>query len=77
MSSLTFSVVQTDFSVYNYACSHSSFQEDSQMIEEVQTDKIETLERKYAEAIKRLWEDPGIQECYHRRREYQLSDSAK
>ncbi|XP_039217131.1 guanine nucleotide-binding protein subunit alpha-14-like isoform X1 [Crotalus tigris] len=51
--------------------------EDSQMIEEVQTDKIETLERKYAEALKRLWMDPGIQECYHRRREYQLSDSAK
>ncbi|XP_034266086.1 guanine nucleotide-binding protein subunit alpha-14-like isoform X3 [Pantherophis guttatus] len=51
--------------------------DDSRMIEEVQTDKIESLERKHAEAIKRLWEDPGIQECYHRRREYQLSDSAK
>ncbi|XP_007435175.1 guanine nucleotide-binding protein subunit alpha-14 isoform X1 [Python bivittatus] len=51
--------------------------EDSQMIEEVHIDKIETLERKYVEAIKRLWEDPGIQECYRRRREYQLSDSAK
>uniref|UniRef100_A0A2D4KF63 Guanine nucleotide-binding protein subunit alpha n=1 Tax=Micrurus paraensis TaxID=1970185 RepID=A0A2D4KF63_9SAUR len=51
--------------------------DDSRMIEDVQADKIESLERKYAEAIKRLWEDPGIQECYHRRREYQLSDSAK
>ncbi|XP_013920734.1 PREDICTED: guanine nucleotide-binding protein subunit alpha-14-like [Thamnophis sirtalis] len=51
--------------------------DDSQMIEEVQTDKIVSLERKHAEAIKRLWEDPGIQKCYHRRREYQLSDSAK
>ncbi|XP_026559614.1 guanine nucleotide-binding protein subunit alpha-14-like isoform X1 [Pseudonaja textilis] len=51
--------------------------DDSRMIEDVQADKIESLERKYVEAIKRLWEDPGIQECYHRRREYQLSDSAK
>ncbi|XP_026530813.1 guanine nucleotide-binding protein subunit alpha-11-like isoform X2 [Notechis scutatus] len=51
--------------------------DDSRMIEDVQADKIESLERKYAEAIKRLWEDPGIQECYRRRREYQLSDSAK
>lgn len=27
--------------------------------------------------IKDLWEDPGIQEAYDRRREYQLTDSAK
>ncbi|XP_063151234.1 guanine nucleotide-binding protein subunit alpha-14-like [Candoia aspera] len=51
--------------------------EDSRMIEEVHIDKIQTLDRKYVEAIKRLWKDPGTQECYHRRREYQLSDSAK
>ena len=31
----------------------------------------------YVEAIKELWLDPGIQECYDRRREYQLTDSAK
>jgi len=29
------------------------------------------------EALKNLWDDPGIQECYCRRREYQLTDSAK
>ncbi|KAL7025236.1 hypothetical protein ACKWTF_013406 [Chironomus riparius] len=28
-------------------------------------------------AIKELWADAGIQECYERRREYQLIDSAK
>ncbi|NXW87706.1 GNA14 protein, partial [Alopecoenas beccarii] len=49
----------------------------AQMIKEVLVDKVTVLERKQAEAIKKLWEDPGIQECYDRRREYQLSDSAK
>lgn len=29
-----------------------------------------------ADAIKRLWKDGGIQECFSRSREYQLNDSA-
>ncbi|KAM6329248.1 guanine nucleotide-binding protein subunit alpha-14 [Alca torda] len=52
-------------------------EESAQMIREVEVDKVTVLERKQAEAIKQLWEDPGIQECYDRRREFQLSDSAK
>ncbi|NXH68831.1 GNA14 protein, partial [Hydrobates tethys] len=52
-------------------------EESAQMIKEVEADKVTVLERKQVEAIKNLWEDPGIQECYDRRREYQLSDSAK
>ncbi|XP_064356385.1 guanine nucleotide-binding protein subunit alpha-14 [Dromaius novaehollandiae] len=52
-------------------------EDNAQMIREVEVDKVTVLERKQVEAIKRLWEDPGIQECYDRRREYQLSDSAK
>ncbi|XP_074993162.1 guanine nucleotide-binding protein subunit alpha-14 [Calonectris borealis] len=52
-------------------------EESAQMIKEVEVDKVTVLERKQVEAIKKLWEDPGIQECYDRRREYQLSDSAK
>ena len=28
-------------------------------------------------ALKSLWSDKGIQECYERRSEYQLNDSAK
>ncbi|XP_019373772.1 PREDICTED: guanine nucleotide-binding protein subunit alpha-14 [Gavialis gangeticus] len=51
--------------------------ENAQTIREVEVDKVTMLERKQVEAIKKLWEDPGIQECYDRRREYQLSDSAK
>lgn len=30
---------------------------------------------RYVKAIQSLWDDPGIQHCYDRRREYQLSDS--
>ncbi|XP_044251713.1 G protein alpha q subunit-like [Drosophila takahashii] len=38
---------------------------------------VTTLEDPYLNAIKTLWDDAGIQECYRRRREYQLTDSAK
>ncbi|KAM9262008.1 LOW QUALITY PROTEIN: guanine nucleotide-binding protein subunit alpha-14-like [Morus bassanus] len=51
--------------------------ESAQMIKELEVDKVTVLERKQVEAIKKLWEDPGIQECYDRGREYQLSHSAK
>ncbi len=29
------------------------------------------------DALKRLWNDSGIQQCYERRNEYHLPDSAK
>ncbi|XP_072461050.1 guanine nucleotide-binding protein subunit alpha-14 [Notamacropus eugenii] len=58
-----------------YVSEHNK--ENAQMIREVEVDKVSMLPRKQVEAIKELWEDPGIQECYDRRREYQLSDSAK
>lgn len=29
-----------------------------------------------AVCMKRLWADPGVQECFMRSREYQLNDSA-
>ncbi|XP_032722614.1 guanine nucleotide-binding protein subunit alpha-14-like [Lontra canadensis] len=51
--------------------------ENAQLIREVEVEKVCALSRDQVEAIKQLWEDPGIQECYDRRREYQLSDSAK
>ncbi|XP_054157685.1 guanine nucleotide-binding protein subunit alpha-11-like [Oppia nitens] len=35
------------------------------------------LNNDLVEAIKYLWSDSGVQECYRRRNEYQLSDSAK
>lgn len=43
----------------------------------IEVEKVTKLSGAHAEAIRSLWSDPGIQECYLRRREYQLSDSAK
>ncbi|WKX89060.1 hypothetical protein Q1695_008593 [Nippostrongylus brasiliensis] len=40
-------------------------------------DPSEELQEKAAVVRAELWEDSGIQECYDRRREYQLTDSAK
>ncbi|KAM9734962.1 guanine nucleotide-binding protein G(q) subunit alpha-like isoform 2-T2 [Menidia menidia] len=36
-----------------------------------------TIEPWAVDAIKRVWNDHGVQTCYDRRREFQLSDSAK
>ena len=38
---------------------------------------VTTFTSPYVEAIKDLWNDEGIKECYDRRREYTLMDSAK
>ena len=47
------------------------------MVKEVDYEMVTTFEKQYVDAIQLLWADPGIQECYDRRREYQLTDSAK
>lgn len=54
-----------------------SSQANALLIRDVDVEKVTTFEHRYVHAIKTLWDDPGIQECYDRRREYQLSDSAK
>jgi GTPase SAR1 family protein len=38
---------------------------------------LTVLDNNYVKAIKQLWSDSGVQECYNRRNEFQLSDSAK
>lgn len=38
---------------------------------------VQTFEPPYSDAIVDLWKDKGIQACFDRRREYQLTDSAK
>lgn len=43
----------------------------------MEVDRVSALSEDQVQAIKQLWLDPGIQACYDRRREYQLSDSAK
>lgn len=44
---------------------------------DVEVDKVEELDQNLVGAIRSLWKDTGTQECYDRRREYQLSDSTK
>uniref|UniRef100_A0A3B5KQ38 Guanine nucleotide-binding protein subunit alpha n=1 Tax=Xiphophorus couchianus TaxID=32473 RepID=A0A3B5KQ38_9TELE len=52
-------------------------QENAVLVIGVDVESVKTLTNPYVEALESLWNDPGIQECYTRRREYQLSDSAK
>lgn len=55
----------------------ASFQNNAMLVKEVDIEKISNFDQPYVVAIKSLWADPGIQEAYDRRREYQLSDSTK
>nr|CAH7748670.1 unnamed protein product [Callosobruchus chinensis]CAH7754063.1 unnamed protein product [Callosobruchus chinensis] len=55
----------------------SSSKEKADLIKGIDYETVTTFESPYVEAIKDLWGDSGIQECYDRRREYQLTDSAK
>ncbi|KAI8487474.1 Guanine nucleotide-binding protein subunit alpha-11 [Branchiostoma belcheri] len=52
-------------------------EERAALIRSIEPESVSTFEKEYVEAIQSLWEDAGIQECYDRRREYQLTDSAK
>ncbi|XP_068429567.1 guanine nucleotide-binding protein G(q) subunit alpha-like isoform X2 [Clinocottus analis] len=51
--------------------------ENAILVRGVDVERVTTLTNPHVDAIKCLWSDPGIQECYHRKREYQLSDSAR
>ncbi|XP_059224583.1 guanine nucleotide-binding protein G(q) subunit alpha isoform X4 [Stomoxys calcitrans] len=48
-----------------------------ELVMSIDYESVTTFEDPYLSAIKTLWADAGIQECYDRRREYQLTDSAK
>ncbi|XP_043089453.1 guanine nucleotide-binding protein subunit alpha-11b isoform X2 [Puntigrus tetrazona] len=50
---------------------------NAMLVKEVDIEKVSSFDHPYINAIKMLWSDPGIQEAYDRRREYQLSDSTK
>lgn len=52
-------------------------EEKAEMVREIDHETVTILEPPYADALQQLWDDKGIQECYDRRREYQLTDSAK
>ncbi|XP_076675426.1 G protein alpha q subunit isoform X1 [Andrena cerasifolii] len=55
----------------------SSNVEKAELVRAVDFETVTAFESPYVEAIKDLWAEAGIQECYDRRREYQLTDSAK
>ncbi|XP_051550216.1 guanine nucleotide-binding protein subunit alpha-11-like isoform X2 [Myxocyprinus asiaticus] len=48
-----------------------------QQFQEVEILQMTHLDRTYVEAIRQLWADAGIKDCYSRRREYQLLDSTE
>lgn len=73
----TFRAPARSLSAFITAACRSVAQANGAMVSEVEVEKVKTLTKPYADAIKSLWSDPGIQECYTRKREYQLSDSAK
>lgn len=55
----------------------SSNDENAKLVKEIDYETVTSFEKQYVDAITSLWADSGIQECYDRRREYQLTDSAK
>ncbi|CAN9504543.1 unnamed protein product [Ophioblennius macclurei] len=58
---------------YKYECNKAN----ASIISRVDVERLTVLKPPHVDALKSLWSDPGIQECYIRKREYQLSDSAK
>ncbi|KAL4634725.1 guanine nucleotide-binding protein subunit alpha-11-like [Arapaima gigas] len=49
----------------------------AEKVREVDTLQMSQLGGCYVEGIRRLWADQGVRQCYHRRREFQLLDSAE
>jgi len=47
------------------------------LVKSIDYKTVTRLEAPYLNAIKTLWKDAGIKECYNRRREYQLTDSTE
>nr|XP_057915028.1 guanine nucleotide-binding protein subunit alpha-11-like [Doryrhamphus excisus] len=56
---------------------HNSNVDLAERLSQVQQETVNMLEQWQVDAIKRLWDDQGLQGCYQRRREFHLSDSAK
>ena len=47
------------------------------VLRELEPSTTTSISKEQQAAIATLWADPGMKTCYHRRREFQLSDSAK
>uniref|UniRef100_A0A1I8IWB5 Guanine nucleotide-binding protein subunit alpha n=1 Tax=Macrostomum lignano TaxID=282301 RepID=A0A1I8IWB5_9PLAT len=55
----------------------SSNEEHAKVLRDIDYETVTTLEPDHVDAIRSLWADAGMKECYDRRREFQLTDSAK
>ena len=53
------------------------FQAKAELVRSIDHSTVLTFESPFVEAIKDLWNDSGVRECYARRREYQITDSTK
>lgn len=58
---------------------NATFQTDAKMVFDViqRMEDTEPFSEELLAAMKRLWVDHGVQECFGRSNEYQLNDSAK
>ncbi|KAH8415992.1 hypothetical protein KR222_006171 [Zaprionus bogoriensis] len=72
MQSMITAMVKLDISYDNYE--HESLAGKVFLID---LEKVESIREPYTSAIRELWSDAGVQECYRRRSEYQLIDSAE
>lgn len=54
-------------------------EQDAQMVSDIVTrmEDTEPFSEEFLLAMKRLWTDAGVQQCFQRSNEYQLNDSAK
>lgn len=46
-------------------------------LEDVTAESALSIPEEDQQVIRSLWADGGVQKCFHRRREYQITDSAK
>ena len=60
-------------------CLFNNSQGDAKMVLDViaRMEDTEPFSEELLAAMKRLWADSGVQECFGRSNEYQLNDSAK
>ncbi|THD26571.1 Guanine nucleotide binding protein q polypeptide [Fasciola hepatica] len=59
------------------AYENQNYEANVSLVREVDCETVNSLEEDKCEAIRTLWADKGMKECYERRREYQLTDSSK
>ncbi|CAF1061828.1 unnamed protein product [Adineta ricciae] len=52
-------------------------EKNAALLQSIDYQTMTSLQPKYVEAMKNLWSDYGIKECYQRRNEYEVIDSVK